>query len=208
MRSDLLDELLAEVDNPNVMVRFIRLHQYLDGVVSALVNERLVESHYLDVERVPFSLRVELGVAIGVVANDDRSPLLQFNTIRNQFAHDPKKVLTEKDSRDFYNLCQGKLRQMANRKYESFADAAHCVTVMSLFLYLKLQQSLEQIRDSKLWDRASSEEMQDLLDKNPRLRDAMESKDTGADESIRARFDRLKAEEAALENTPKSQNAP
>jgi len=201
MRSELIDALLIDVNNPNVMVRLIRIHQYLDGVLSALVNERLIESHYLDVERIPFPLRVELGVAIGVIANDDRSPLLQFNTIRNQFAHDPKRVLTEKDSRDFYNVCQGKLRYIGHREYDSFADAEECVTYMSVVLYLKLQQSLDHIRNSKLWDRAAAEEMQELLDKNPGLRNVIQSKRSETNESIKARFDRLKAEHSEQDKT-------
>jgi hypothetical protein len=111
-------ELCDAVNAPDLMVRILRIHQYLDQLLSALVNEQLVESHYLDVDRIPFALRVELAVALGVVDKEDRSPLLQFNTFRNRFAHDPKTEITEKDLQDFYNLYQGKLRTMLNRDIE------------------------------------------------------------------------------------------
>jgi hypothetical protein len=58
----LIDEFLETLNNPDLLVQCIRVHQHLDNVLTDLVNERLVESHSLDVQRIPFPLRVELAV--------------------------------------------------------------------------------------------------------------------------------------------------
>ena len=174
-----------------MMVKVIRIHQYLDRIMTAIINECLVESHYLDVERIPFALRVELAVAIGAIDKEDRSPLLFFNTMRNRFAHDPNTELTEKDSRDFYNVFPKQLRVMLDREYESFEDLNHAIAELSICLYIKVEHSLHYLRDSKLWQRAYSEETRAVVAKLTRSRDLQGTSPAG--ERIKVRFEQLKA---------------
>ena len=108
------------------MLRFIMIHQYLDRMLSSVINERLIESHFLDVGRIPFALRVELAVALGIVELQDRAAFLQFNTIRNRFAHNPAASLTEQDFRDFYNVTGPSLRDMVKTLDEPDEDNRIC----------------------------------------------------------------------------------
>jgi len=193
VRDELIDEFLNVVNGTDLLVKVVRLHQLLDGVLTALVNERLVESHFLDVQRIPFALRVELAVALGLVDKDDRAPLLRFNAIRNEFVYDRKTSLTPKESQDFYNVCQGRLRYFVTTlKFDDFATPEECVINMSGYLYILLCQALEHARNAKLWDRAAMEEMQEVLRQAPGVRRLIERNRASGHPKIRARFDELK----------------
>ena len=55
------DELFlshVNIDDPLKMV--LRCHQDFDALLTEIVNKVLVESHHLEVERIPFPLKVEL----------------------------------------------------------------------------------------------------------------------------------------------------
>ena len=150
--------------------------------------------HFLDVERIPFSLKVELGVALGKIEGDMRSPLLKLNAIRNEFAHDSKTKLTEKHVRDFYNVfvfSDPKMRDFVHRPDET--DPITLIRDLISILFVRLRSNVEKIRDQKLWNLALDEEARELLgDSAIRYKDhpsRLESR-----ESITKRFERLKKE--------------
>ena len=103
--NEVLTNFVDIVNNPNVLGAVIRLHQLLSDLVTELINEKLVESHYLEVDRIPFALRIELAVAVGMISKEDRPVLLQFNTRRNEFVHAGKTDFSEKEASDLYNIC-------------------------------------------------------------------------------------------------------
>src|SRR5438067_2553727 len=86
----------SHVNAPDELMAVLRSHQDLDVLLADIINESLVESHFLETERIPFSLKVELVVAMGQIEKEARSALLRFNSMRNEFAHDSKTLLTEK----------------------------------------------------------------------------------------------------------------
>lgn len=58
---------LSHVNSGDELTMIVRSHQDLDELLAKTISEALVESHFLDVERIPFSLKVELGVALGKI---------------------------------------------------------------------------------------------------------------------------------------------
>jgi hypothetical protein len=200
MGNEVMSDIFLEViNNPDPMIRTIRAHQHVDRILSGLVNARLTDSHYLDVERIPFALRVELAVALGVVELDDRAALLQFNNIRNRFAHEPDTVLTEKDSRDLLNVCGKMVRSMHQRARESPSDPNDCIRDVCACLWIRLECALEQLKDQKLWDRAVIEEAEEVLSPTQHLREKELSRTSVR---IKSRFERLKADQAAANSDP------
>jgi hypothetical protein len=193
---------LDAVNTDDVMTRFVRLHQFLDNVLTELVNERLVESHALEVKRIPFALRVELAVALGIIDMQTRSPLLQFNSLRNDFVHTTDVVLTEKHATDFYNIFPPQLRESVSRNLANETAFHWRITLLVVALFVHLHKKLDHIRDMKIWDEALHEEVQDILSTSVEVRAKYKAE---TDAQLKARFDRLKAK---ARTTPDAKNAP
>jgi hypothetical protein len=66
----------------------IRAHLYLESTLSLLIEEHLVEPGALEVDRLNFSTKVGLAVALGALPITLREPLQMANSLRNRFAHD------------------------------------------------------------------------------------------------------------------------
>ena len=177
----------------------VRSYQDLDLLLAELINETLVQSHFLDVERISFPLRVELGVALGKIGIEMRSPLLKFNAIRNEFTHDSGTKLTEKHVRDFYNVFDDpKIRNVVHRPYESFPDPISLIRELISILFVFLRSNVERMREEKLWNLALHEEIVELLGDSP-VRYKDDPAYLESDASIKKRFERLKKERAERE---------
>src|ERR1039458_5146983 len=185
---------LSHVNSEDELTMVVRSHQDLDELLAKTISEALIESHFLDVERIPFSLKVELGVALGNVEEDMRSPLLKLNGIRNEFAHDSKTTLTEKHVRDFYNVFvfdNPKMREFLHRPDKT--DPITLIRDLISVLFVRLRSNLEKLRDEKLWNLAVHEDALELLGDSPiRYKDHPSRLETTA--SVTKRFERLKKE--------------
>lgn len=185
---------LSHVNSEDELVMVVRSHQDLDELLAQAISEALIEMHFLDVERIPFSLKVELGVALGKIEGDMRSPLLKLNAIRNEFAHDSKTKLTEKHVRDFYNVfvfSDPKMHDFVHRPEET--DPITLIRDLISILFVRLRSNVEKIRDQKLWNLALDEEARELLgDSAIRYKDHPSRLESH--ESITKRFERLKKE--------------
>ena len=165
------DELfLSHVNIDDPLTRVVRCHQDFDALLTEIINKVLIESHYLEVERIPFPLKVELAIALGKVEMELRSPLLKFNSIRNEFAHDSKTSLTEEDARDFYNVFDSpKIRAAVGENYDSIGAGkpqGHADCVVALLcgvLYSSLRIAVERT----LWEEAERESLQEWMSKRP-----------------------------------------
>ncbi len=161
---------LSHVNIDDPLTRVVRCHQDFDALLTEIINKVLIESHYLEVERIPFPLKVELAIALGKVEMEARSPLLKFNSIRNEFTHDSKTSLTEEDARDFYNVFDSpKIRAAVGQNYDSIGagkPASHADCVVALLcgvLYSGLQIAVERI----LWEKAEDESLREWMNKEP-----------------------------------------
>jgi hypothetical protein len=188
----------SHINAPDELIAVLRSHQDLDVLLADIINESLVESHFLEIERIPFSLKVELVVALGKIEKEARPALLRFNSIRNEFAHDSKTLLTEKSIRDFYNVFDGSMRSqiVGIHVYESFDDNVSRFRRLAGVLFVYLRSTLRNLRDQKLWDRAMHEEAESFLAESekrnsPYYDSALEETQSG----IRERFERLKREQ-------------
>jgi hypothetical protein len=186
-------EFLDLVNSQNEMLLVMRLHQLMDRLLSSLIEERLIESHHLEVRRIPFAVRVELAEAMGLVERSNRGALFQFNSLRNRFAHDSKTAVVERDALDLFNGRGEKLGSMIGNGYGSYSGPIECVREIGTCLVIILDKALEHERDAKLWDTAMIQEAREVLGERRR--------DTGAvNARIRARFECLKEEKGSQDS--------
>jgi len=182
------DEL---VNSPSELLMMVQLHQLMDGLISDLIEEQLVEKHHLELRRIPCAVKIELAAALGLLKNTGRATLLQINTLRNKFTHEPTASITEKDARDLYNATTEEFRAITKRTYADFETPRDCVGEIFVLTVFLLDRSLEHLRDEKLYGIAVIEEAESMLAQRPRP-----APPGAATKRIDERFKKLKEENA------------
>lgn len=181
----MLDEVLKSKDE---LLMVLRSHQLVDGLLSDLIEEQLIEKHHLELRRIPFAVRVELAQAMGLLNVGDRGALIQFNTLRNRFAHEAATTITHKDSQDLYNGIGDRLRFAAGDVGRALETPRTCVETVAACLVLSLDITLERVREEKLWGTAVMQEARAVVSRLPKV------ESSPVHDRIRARYEALKAE--------------
>jgi len=115
--------------------------------------------------------------------------MLQFNTLRNRFAHEPQSTITQKDGDDLYNGMGDHIRAAFHLHYNENLSPAGRVRRIGMIIVILLDRALEHLQDAKLFDIALMEEVKDVLKDSPVDREKYQKETDGR---IRARFEELK----------------
>lgn len=83
------------VNNETELLMVVRLHQLMDGLISDIIEEKLIEKHHLELRRIPCAVRIELAQAMGLLPDGYRGAFIQFNALRNRFAHETQTTITQ-----------------------------------------------------------------------------------------------------------------
>jgi len=138
---------LASVNHEDELLMVMRVHQQMDDILSDLIEWKLVEKHHLELRRIPCAVRIELAAAMGLLMPGDRGTFLQFNTLRNRFAHEPGTTINEKDAQDLYNGVSEHMRTALSAircgNYDAFNSPLHCVRAISMGLVIMLERMLD-----------------------------------------------------------------
>ena len=130
----------------------MRVHQQMDDILSDLIEWKLVEKHHLELRRIPCAVRIELAAAMGLLMPGDRGTFLQFNTLRNRFAHEPGTTINEKDAQDLYNGVSEHMRTALSAircgNYDAFNSPLHCVRAISMGLVIMLERMLDGLHEA------------------------------------------------------------
>ena len=114
-------QFLPAINTKDLFKRIIRTHQLIEKALIRGLAKRLYRPDALDMAAVPFPLKVSLAISLGVMPADYGPPLLEFNTIRNMFAHNPSAKLTPEKATDLWNcvppLVQESLKNIFRRKF-------------------------------------------------------------------------------------------
>jgi len=81
----------------------IRAHLRAEQLLFALLTEGLKNPSIIDLDRLSFSTKARLAVAMGLVEQDALPPLVGLNALRNKFAHKVDYNFTDKDKADLLN---------------------------------------------------------------------------------------------------------
>lgn len=66
-------------------------------MLTKLIEEFLGEPRAIKVERLSFKYKVELALAVGVLIEELRRPLMELNGLRNKLAHDVEATISAED---------------------------------------------------------------------------------------------------------------
>ncbi|MDP3857010.1 MAG: hypothetical protein Q8Q73_04515 [Stagnimonas sp.] len=86
---------------PNYLTMVLRAHFAIEQLLNAAIRKHL-QSPSREIERLTFSLKIELVAAFGIIPKPSLPLFRQFNALRNKLAHNP-----------FASLLLGDIRSMA-----------------------------------------------------------------------------------------------
>jgi hypothetical protein len=81
----------------------IRAHLHAEQLLFAMLTEGLKNPSIIDLDRLPFSTKARLAVAMGLMEQEALAPLVGLNALRNNFAHKVDYKFADKDKADLLN---------------------------------------------------------------------------------------------------------
>ena len=114
-------QFLPAINERDLFKRIIRTHQLIEKALVRGIVKRLVEPGALEMSTIPFPLKVNLAIALGMLPPVYGPPLLKVNAMRNAFAHNPATRVTPEKAMDLWNCVppytQQSLRETFRRKF-------------------------------------------------------------------------------------------
>ncbi len=131
-----INDFVQIIGDPEPFVSIIKGHAYIEALLTSILTVAFFEPLELEIDRIPFSRKVNLCVAAGLIHGDVARVLKEFAKIRNSFAHQLWPAFTEKELRDFVNV----LRQSEHLREELTASKSKQLEVFDcvwpLWIYL------------------------------------------------------------------------
>lgn len=97
---------------PSDLEGTVRGHLYLENILIAFLQHALEKPELLDVERVPFNLKVEFAAALGLMPTHLIPILKKINTIRNHLSHNLKYSIPDQAKNDLLNMFRPSEREL------------------------------------------------------------------------------------------------
>jgi hypothetical protein len=142
------EELNAIVDSSDPFVVCVKGHQAVEELLDLVLSESLHDPHALEIRQLGFGLKVDLALALGVIA--DRPVFVGLNRFRNRFAHDRTAELSNQDAVDFFNSWPERLRTIAERtEVASDTNPLDIIADAVLILAVLLGRQITALRDAK-----------------------------------------------------------
>jgi len=161
------DDVLRLFEIPDELTTVLRGHQIIESLADAAISAALPVPHVLEIQRLPFGLKIDLLVALELLLPASRPLLVKLNNIRNQFAHKRNATLDERQARDLYNLISPFQHEhfMKGLKLASFNPRISLVIFCYVMLYTQLTIARRQTKERKAWDITLLDILRDKLPK-------------------------------------------
>ena len=92
------DKLILELVNQgNDLLIVIRCHLLLESYLIKIIESILPNPSELEIDKLSFIQKVGLALAINGISHEMKGLLIKLNSIRNKFAHDHLKTITDKE---------------------------------------------------------------------------------------------------------------
>lgn len=168
-------EFLGIVEHPQVQVSVIIAQIVLENLIALALSETMAGQHHLELERVPFPMKLDLAIALGILPLESRPIYLKVNNLRNNFAHDWSATFHDSEGINFYNCLSGFQRRGFGSK-ENQQGGKAILTQILCVLFVELQQVVTRIRDEKVYSQALHEEVMALRAKSGKPPEAESTK--------------------------------
>jgi hypothetical protein len=161
MTNEEFDDLLKSDDAFNIAIRG---HQAIETLLNLAISEVLSSPHTLEVRRVPFGLKLDLAVALGIVRASEQPAFAKMNSIRNKFAHDSTTTFGEREARDFFNTWSDALRRSVDTKtFDPNLEPIEVLRRGIAVLHVFVELAISHMRDEKAIVRHALERAEEVL---------------------------------------------
>jgi hypothetical protein len=106
--------LMKHLNAEDPLALVLRGHLYVEASLIKRVESALVDKKALEVARFNFPKKVSLAMALGKVDPADARGFTALNELRNKFAHNVEKKLTEQDELNLYNVLSTSQRKITD----------------------------------------------------------------------------------------------
>ncbi|MDQ0887897.1 hypothetical protein QFZ81_002985 [Paenibacillus sp. V4I9] len=133
----------------DIFTMIIRGHLYIEASIVKLINMNLPKSEYLNVSRLDYQLKVNLGCAMGVIPSNLEPSLKQLGKLRNKYAHDLNYQLTEQDQNDITNTIKSNLGEPADYLFafsKQFPDGVRR-SILAIWMYLEMEKAVKENKE-------------------------------------------------------------
>lgn len=146
---------IAKIFADDSLTMVVKAHLYIESALSKLIETYLENPKALDLGRMPFSQKVQLGISLGLIQGGERKALVDLNRIRNRFVHDLEAELDEDDASGLLAELSPNDQRRVKRFLATFgiSQATYMETLSMTFTvlymkYLTLAKGLKLLRNS------------------------------------------------------------
>lgn len=140
-------DLLAGIE-PQPFHIVVTGHVALDRMIEICISESLPNPAALDLERIPFSQKLALSVALGILEEASMPAYKVLSALRNRVAHDLVLALDKQTSLDLRNCLSA--AQRTGLSSSPTSEPLAMVREIISALYSELRAALEQRRERRL----------------------------------------------------------
>jgi hypothetical protein len=162
-----LRELKRSFSAPNFLTLVIQGHFTVERFLVAAIEDRLHAAPDLDMERLPFSIKAELGGALSCVSADSLPLFRVFNKIRNRFAHNPFTTFSDRDASDMKNCFstfQKKVVEHSHKKVLRDFSEVETLHWSTIAMCSELRHSMMRKLREKISHELSKKEVEETLE--------------------------------------------
>jgi hypothetical protein len=123
----------------------IRCHLAIEHHLINVIESELKYPNEFSTSKLNFRQKVELAIALGKIDKGMKGTFLSINKLRNQFAHDMHKKITEQEMDELYSTLNSQSREALGKTNYSEGDAISKFggIFLVLYAYLTKEQAME-----------------------------------------------------------------
>ncbi|HZZ57424.1 MAG TPA: hypothetical protein VFE31_06310 [Opitutaceae bacterium] len=141
----------------------IRGHVAIDAALGELIAAALPSAHEVEIERMSFSLKVDLSIGLCAIHPGSRSIFIKLNKIRNLFAHSASATLGEKDKNELKNSMGAGHREMMGEHFDNIASPRDALQVATVAAFYETKSAARHLLVRKLEREEMANAIGDLL---------------------------------------------
>lgn len=160
----------AVLDREDPLEIAIRGHQAIEALLDLAISESLPAPHVLEVAAINFALKVDLAVALGLIAEPLRGIFLGLNSARNAFAHNPQATFDRQRALDLVNQFPLEYRR-PNLAKSPDTEPLLALRWAIAVAFVTLENAVTGLRDACVRAAAMQAEIEPLLERAARRGD-------------------------------------
>lgn len=157
-------QFFVDVGDGSAFETVLRGHLWVEGELLRSLEAALPFPGRVDLDRIPFTQKVALVAAHGLMRDDEQAGFRRLNTLRNRMAHRLDAALTEQDEADLCNALGGRHRGhlAALRESEFPQEFPHGIKYALTAMCIQLQVDREKMQQANARLRASAQRLLDV----------------------------------------------